>query len=216
MGRMNIGTVTPDPALATASAWLLVPLCLAVLLRAPWRQLMAEQERMNALGVAILVLSLLWSMSPELQGGEKLHLLGMTTVTLVFGWQLAIFAGAMAGLVLLVVGNWSPETFALNLLLTVVVPVAVTSFVLLLAERLRRTNLFVYMLGVGFAGSMLAIGASLWLASYLLGTELDHALVLLITFPEGFINGAVISALTVFAPELMRTYDDERYLGKPK
>lgn len=216
MGRMNLGTVTPDPGLASATLWLVLPLLAAALFGAPWRQLMAEQERVTALGVAICVLAILWSMSPELQGGEKLHLLGMTTVTLVFGWQLALCAGAMAGFVLLVVGNWGLETLPLNLLLCVIVPVAVSTAALTLANRLRRTNLFVYMLGVGFVGSMLAIGATLWVASILLGTELDHALVLLITFPEGFINGTVITALTVFAPQLMRTYDDERYLGKPQ
>ncbi len=37
---------------------------------------------------------------------------------------------------------------------------------------------------------------------------------MLILFPEGFINGAVVSALAVFAPELLRSYDDERYLGR--
>jgi uncharacterized membrane protein len=213
---MNLGTITPDPVLSSFSLWLVLPFLAVALIKAPWRQLMAEQERMTALGVAISVLAILWSMSPELQGGEKLHLLGMTTVTLVFGWQLALFAGVLAGLVLVVVGNWGLDTLPLNLLLAVVVPVGVSALVLALANQLRRTNLFVYMLGVGFMGSMLAIGATLWVASFLLGTELDHALVLLIMFPEGFINGTVITALTVFAPQLMRTYDDQRYLGKPR
>ena len=43
-----------------------------------------------------------------------------------------------------------------------------------------------------------------------------HPLVLLLTFPEGFLNGAVISALTVFYPDIVKTYDDVRYLGKPR
>ena len=208
--------MTPDPVLSSVSLWLVLPLLAVALIKAPWRQLMAEQERMTALGVAISVLAILWSMSPELQGGEKLHLLGMTTVTLVFGWQLALFAGVLTGAVLVVVGNWGLDTLPLNLLLSVVVPVGVSALVLALANQLRRTNLFVYMLGVGFMGSMLAIGATLWVASSLLGTELDHALVLLIMFPEGFINGTVITALTVFAPQLMKTYDDQRYLGRPQ
>ena len=211
---MNIGSLTPDAGLTRLVLFLLVPLLLLALVRAPWRQLMARNERMNALGVAIVTLPLLWSMSPELPGGEKLHLLGMTTVTLLFGWQLALLVGVVASGVMWVVGNWELMALPLNLLLIVVVPVTVSAAVLEAANRLRRTNLFVYMLGVAFAGSMLAFGASLWVASLLLGTELDHALVMLITFPEGFINGAVVSALTVFAPQLVRTYDDERYLGK--
>ena len=194
---------------------LAAPLLLAALISAPWRALLARQERMTALGVSIAVLPLLWSMSPPLPGGIHLHLLGMTTVTVVFGWQLALLAGLLAGGVLVFVGNWTLPALPINFLLTVTVPVLVSGAILVAANRLRRTNLFVYMLGVGFFGSMVAIGATLALGNHLLETGLDHALVMLLTFPEGFVNGAVISALTVFYPELVRTYDDERYLGKP-
>ena len=214
MRGMNLGANAPDHELARIALFIVVPLVILALWRAPWRALMAGQERMSALGAAIAVLPLLWSMSPELSGGEKLHLLGMTTVTLMFGWQLAIFAGVVAGLILLLVGSWSVDGLAFNLMLTVAVPVLVSTAVLYAANRLQRTNLFVYMLGVGFVGSMAALGASMWLGSALLGTDLDHALVMLMVFPEGFINGAVVSALAVFAPELVRTYDDERYLGR--
>jgi uncharacterized membrane protein len=214
MPAMNLGELTPDPQWVRLAWLLLLPVLLAALFSAPWRALMAQQERMTALGAAIAVLPLLWSMSPDLAGGEQLHLLGMTTVTLMFGWQLAIFAGMAAGLILLLVGSWGLEGLAFNLLLTVIIPVVVSTAVLLAANRLRRTNLFVYMLGVGFVGSMAALGASLWFGSLVLGTDLDHALVMLLVFPEGFINGAVVSAFAVFAPDLLRSYDDERYLGK--
>lgn len=213
---MNLGLATPDPDLTLWVAWMLAPLLLAALIRAPWRELVARQERMTALGASIAVLPLLWSMSPPLAGGVHLHLLGMTTVTLVFGWQLALLAGLLAALVLLFVGNWALPALPLNYLLTVTVPVLVSAAVLAAADKLPRTNLFVYMLGVGFFGSMAAIGATLALGSRLLDTGLDHALVMLLAFPEGFVNGAVISALTVFYPDLVRTYDDERYLGKPR
>lgn len=212
---MNVGNVAPDPELTRLLVWLLPPLLLAALISAPWRALLARQERMTALGVSIAVLPLLWSMSPPLPGGIHLHLLGMTTVTVVFGWQLALLAGLLAGGVLVFVGNWTLPALPINFLLTVTVPVLVSGAILVAANRLRRTNLFVYMLGVGFFGSMVAIGATLALGNHLLETGLDHALVMLLTFPEGFVNGAVISALTVFYPELVRTYDDERYLGKP-
>lgn len=213
---MNVGFTAPEPELTQVLVWLLAPLLLLALLRAPWRALVARQERMTALGVSIATLPLLWSMSPPLPGDIHLHLLGMTTVTLVFGWQLALLAGLLAGGVLVFVGNWALPALPINYLLTVAVPVLVSAVVLGSANRLRRTNLFVYMLGVGFFGSMAAIGATLAVGNHLLDTGLDHALVMLLTFPEGFVNGAIISALTVFYPELVRTYDDERYLGKPR
>ena len=155
-------------------------------------------------------------MSPGLPGDVGFQLLGMTTVTLVFGWQLAIVTGSIAGLVLLVVGTWRALALPVNLALVVLVPVVVTTAVLAAVNLLRRTNLFVYMWGVGFFGSMLAILASLWLGTLLRGPDLDHALVLLLTFPEGFVNGVMITALTVFHPNIVRTYDDVRDLGKPR
>jgi uncharacterized membrane protein len=214
--RMNIGTSQPGFDLSTELAWFLGIVLLIALLKAPWRALMARQERMTALGVALATLPLLWSMSPPLPGGVHLHLLGMTTVTLVFGWQLALLTGLLAGLVLVFVGNWALPALPVNYLLTTAVPVLVSAAILGAANRLRRTNLFVYMLGIGFFGSIAAIGVTLALGNWLLDLGLDHALVFLLTFPEGFVNGALISALTVFYPDLVRTYDDERYLGKPR
>lgn len=210
---MNLGDVIPDPGLSLAALLLLVPLLLTAVLSAPWKALLAQRERQNALGVAIICLPMLWTMSPELPGGVQLQLLGITTVTLMFGWQLAVIAGVMSALVLAVVGTWPLYALPPNLLLTVLVPVAVTLLVLGAANRLRRTNLFVYMLGVAFGGSMLGLLASFMLGSWLLEPGLDHAVVLLITFPEGFLNGSLITAFTVFHPDLVKTYDDVRYLG---
>ena len=211
---MNLGDLIPDPYLSRAALMLLLPILLAAVLGAPWKALLARRERQNALGVAIICLPLLWSMSPELPGGARLQLLGMTTVALIFGWQLALIAGTLAAAVLIVVGTWPLQAVTLNLMLVVVVPVAVTMGVLWLANRLRRTNLFIYMLGVAFGGSMLGLATSFLVGSWLFEPGLDHAVVLLITFPEGFLNGCLISAFTVFYPELVRTYDDVRYLGK--
>jgi uncharacterized membrane protein len=213
---MNLGELTPDPALYWFSLALYLLVLVIAVLTAPWRPLLARRERQNALGLAIVTLPMLWSMSPGLPGGVGFQLLGMTTVTLIFGWQLAVVIGTITGLILLVVGTWQFIALPVNLALVVLVPVAVTMAVLAAANLLRRTNLFIYMLGVGFFGSMLALLASLWVGVLLLNPDLDHPLVLLLTFPEGFLNGALISALTVFYPEIVRTYDDVRYLGRPR
>lgn len=213
---MNLGELTPDPVLYWFSLVLYLLVLVVAVLTAPWRQLLARRERQNALGLAIVTLPMLWSMSPGLPGGVGFQLLGMTTVTLIFGWQLAVVIGTITGLILLIVGTWQQAALPVNLALVVLIPVAVTMAVLAAANLLRRTNLFVYMLGVGFFGSMLAQLASLWVGVLLMNPELDHPLVLLLTFPEGFLNGALISALTVFYPEIVRTYDDVRYLGKPR
>ncbi len=213
---MNLGTLSPVAAWTVWSTALMLFAALTAVVSAPWRELLAQQERKNALGVAIVLLPLLWSMSPELAAGVKLQLLGMTTVTLIFGWQLAIIAGGMAGLVLAVVGTWSLAALPINLALVVLVPVLVTSLLLAAADKLPRTNLFVYLLGVGFGGGILAILGSFLVGNWLLNPGLDHAVVMLMAFPEGFLNGCLVSAFTVFHPDLVRTYDDVRYLGEPR
>ena len=211
---MNLGDLLPAPLLWWASVAVLSAALALAVLSAPWRALLARRERQHALGLTIILLPMLWSMSPGLPAGVKLQLIGMTAVTLIFGWQLALVAGLIAAGVMGVVGTWSLATLPVNAVLVVLVPLVVTVAVLAAANRLRRTNLFVYMLGVGFGGSMLAILGSLLVGTWLVGPGLDHAVVMLMAFPEGFLNGTIVSALTVFHPDLVRTYDDVRYLGK--
>jgi uncharacterized membrane protein len=213
---MNLGQLLPDPALTWLAVLMLLPVLAVALLTAPWRALMARLERQNALGAAVVTLPLLWSMSPGLPTGVGLQLMGMTCVTLIFGWQFAILAGTAAGLILLITGSWSWPAMAPNLVLVVLLPVLVTTLVLAAANRLPRTNPFVYMLGVAFGGSMLAMLVTFAVANWWLQPGLDHAVVMLMTFPEGFLNGTIISAVTVFRPCLVRTYDEVRHIGKPR
>jgi uncharacterized membrane protein len=154
-------------------------------------------------------------MAIELPDGTRVHLLGMTTVTLLFGWRLAVLLGAMAGLLLVLFGQWNPAAWPLSLWLTTLLPVAVTSAMLAAVDCLRRTNIFVYMLGVGFGGGMLSLLAALLLGAVISGRWLDHAAALLLVFPEGFLDGTIVTALAVFRPQLLRSYDDARYLDSP-
>lgn len=181
--------------------------------KAPWREFLAYSSRQHVFMVSVLALILLWLGSIEVRERVDIHLLGLTPVVLIFGWELALILGYFVCLLLVLLGFWAWPLLPTEILLSVLAPVAVTQGVLSLADQLRRTNLFVYLLGVGFLGGVLSMLVSLLLGSRLLGWELDHALALLLAFPEGFISGAVVTALTVFYPSIMRTYDDVRYLG---
>lgn len=186
---------------------------IVALFRAPWRQLLAQSSRQHMFLVSVLTLMLLWLGGIQVSQGVIVHLLGLTALVLIFGWELALIAGYLASLLLVLLGFWPWAVLPMEILLSVLVPVTVTQSILSLADRLPRTNLFVYLLGVGFLGGVFSMLASLLLGSRLLGWELDHPLALLLSFPEGFISGAVVTALTVFYPSIMRTYDDVRYLG---
>lgn len=211
---MDFGAANLSAEHLHLALWLCVAAYVPALITAPWRSLLASNERQHMFLATALLLPLLWLMRFEMPGGVQLHLLGMTTVTLVFGWQLGLVLGAMSGLVLLALGSWSPALLALNLVLTVLLPTLVTVTLLWLINRLRRTNLFVYLLGLGFAGGGLSLFASLQAGGWLMGPDFDHAVTLLLIFPEGFLNGTLVTALAVFYPRIMRTYDETRYLDE--
>jgi uncharacterized membrane protein len=90
-------------------------------------------------------------------------------------------------------------------------------------RRLRSNNLFLYLLGVGFGGGILAMLATVLVALGMLLLCDQHAwvngalqnwpLILLVLFPEGFINGMLVTTLTVFYPHLVKTFDEQHYLG---
>jgi uncharacterized membrane protein len=200
-----------------AWAWIVpvlssLPLLVA-LWRAPWRSLVARSERQHAFYLSLLLLPLLWVGSLEVSRGVDVHLLGITPLVLIFGWQLAVVLGALAALILAILGIWPWASLPTQFVLAVLVPVAVTQGMLMAADRLPRTNLFVYLLGVGFLGGALSMTAYLLLDAGWNDWSADHALVLLLAFPEGFLAGTIVTALTVFYPQIMRTYDDDRYLG---
>ena len=108
-------------------------------------------------------------------------------------------------------------------LATVAAPALVSRLVVYWVRGLRSNNLFLYLLGVGFAGGMLAMLATVVTALALLelcgqqawveGALQNWPLLLLILFPEGFINGMTVTTLTVFYPHLVKTFDEQHYLG---
>ena len=208
---MDFGSF-PPAGFAPVATVLCLLVGAAALLSAPWRALLASNQRQHVFLACALALPLLWMMRFEVPGGAHLHLLGMTTLTLMFGWQLALVLGAAAGAVLVIVDAWSLGSLAPNLVLCALLPVAVTLVMLGAANRLSRTNLFVYLLGVAFAGGSAALLAPMLLGGWLQGPGFDHAVTLLLVFPEGFLNGTLVTALAVFHPRILRTFDDERYL----
>ena len=78
------------------------------------------------------------------------------------------------------------------------------------------------MLGAGFGGGLLAALAMalaalalLWLSGqqdWVTAALANWPLIFLLMFPEGFINGMIVTTLTVFYPDLVKTFDERHYL----
>ncbi|VUD64873.1 hypothetical protein TDB9533_03422 [Thalassocella blandensis] len=206
--------------------WLSSACALSILLwalkTAAWHKLIALGERQHMWLGAIALLSLGWTvMGVNVQGTLRLHPMLVTSLTLVFGFRLAILAAALAIVVTTFFAYASWQAVPFVWLVSACLP-ATTTYILWRAISLTRIqNLFLYTLGVGFVGGLLtplvtgmSTLALLWLFQFEYWPLLWHNayLFLLFVFPEGFINGMIVSALAVMTPHLVRTYDDDFYL----
>lgn len=189
-----------------------------------WRQLLWHRERLTLWLASIVGLALFWHLQVEVRGLLAMHPLLMMALCMVFGPSLAMITGslAIAANLLMFGGSWLQ--WPLQCLLNVIVPGLTAALVLRVIESIPGRNVFVFTLGGGFLGAMLTVQAMalaslayVWLLgpAPLLVMVMDHYyLSLLLTFPEGFMNGALVTVLTVLRPELVKTYDDRIYLNE--
>ncbi|MGB3622317.1 MAG: energy-coupling factor ABC transporter permease [Ketobacter sp.] len=207
-------------------ALLMGALLLVALYFAPWQALRSVVIRQHALWGSLAALCLVWSFRFEVIPGLFFHPFLMVTITLMFGWSLALILGAIVLVILAVVavdplsGHWS--TLPWDWLFTTLIPATMAYGLLRLMDLFPTRNLFVYILGQGFFG---AIGVTLVSCALLLlfvwGTQPEPvfeklwdkaAFVLPLMYAEGFLNGMLVTSITVFLPDLVKTFDDERFL----
>ncbi|MEM1436211.1 MAG: energy-coupling factor ABC transporter permease [Pseudomonadota bacterium] len=209
--------------------WLNLPLCLVMLgcvagavRKADWSALRAVPARQHVLLAGLLGLLLLWLLTLKVIDGVWIHLLGVTSLTLIVGWRFTIVGATLVLLAQLWLQSHSLFGAPLAWLLTVFLPATTSRLLAYLLRRYGFRNLFVFMLGAGFGGGLLSvllqalagllifglIGQAEWVARALA----NWPLIALLMFPEGFINGMLVTALTVFYPEVVKTFDDAFYL----
>lgn len=113
-------------------------LLLAVRL-AYWR-LLLDRELLHVFLGSCVILIMLWHIRAQIDPTWSFHLLGVTAVTLMFGWSFAVLAGAISEFAVSVNGleNW--EGFALNAFLLTLVPATLTQMILVLVRGLLPKN----------------------------------------------------------------------------
>lgn len=215
--------LAPDTLLIGGGLYL--ALLLYAAWRAPWLELFSDSRRQHLLFGTMLALFLLWLVRRDFPSGLSFHFIGMTAVTLLLDWPLAMLAGLAAQIGLLALGRQDLAAMGVNGLLLIVIPVLITEGCALLVERAQPRNLFVYIFCSGFFPAALTALACLlgglgllwmdgryvmppWLADFI-------GYLWLIMFPEAFINGAVVSGLVVYYPEWLETFNRSRYLQAP-
>lgn len=193
--------------------------------RCPWVELFTDARRQHLLFGTVFALFLLWLMRRDFDTGVSFHFLGMTAVTLLLDWPLAIIGGFIAQLGLLALGRQELAPLGVNGLVLIVLPVLITEGCSLIVERAQPKSPFTYIFCSGFFAAGLAALACLLVAMGLLWHDGLFAMpewledfigyIWLIVFPEAFINGVIITALVVFCPEWLETFNRTRYLSPP-
>lgn len=190
---------------------------------APWRAIVRATERQHALFFSLVFLPFFWLLHVKLQGVLEIHLLAVTSMILVFGWCIGTLAAALS--VIIYTTLWTQTWWALpvNILVSVFIPGSVSFLIFFFISRWRVNHLFAYMLGAGFFGaiaSVLVVGVIMSGIGFLTeGSELSRLIehnrpyFFIWAFPEGFINGTIVSAITIFYPQLVKTLDEDRYLS---
>lgn len=204
---------------------LYLPLLLWAIWRAPWLELFSDQRRQHLVFATVFVLCVLWLVRRDFASGLSYHIIGMTAVTLLLDWPLAILAGFVAQLGMLLLGRQDLAALGVNGVLMVLIPVLVTELCALRVERAQPRNLFVYIFFSGFFPAALAVllcilvGLGvLWVDGLFpmppwLGDFVGY--LWMVIFPEAFINGMIVTALVVFYPDWLETFNRTRYLAAP-
>ena len=195
------------------------------MLRIRWIELIADSRRQHLFFGSVFALTVLWLLRKEFDSGLTFHFLGLTVVTLMLDWPLALVAGALAQVALVILGMDDVAALGANGILRILVPLLITVGMSRLLERFKPTNLFLYIFISGFFAAALAAVSSMLVGMALLAwsghLSAPHSLVelvgyiIMVMFPEGFINGMSVAALVVFHPDWVETFDSDRYLQEP-
>ena len=199
------------------------PVLLLAIYRAPWRILL-QKDASNILFATCVAIFLIWQMKIQVADGLAAHLLGMTVLTLMFRWQVAIMSQAAILLGMTLISNADFSAFAMNGILSGVIPVAISYLIWRLNEWYLPANYFVYIFIAAFLAAALSMLTTGYLSYRVLSMSLnnlssqtlDEYLLIFIPlmYPEAFLTGAVISIFVIYKPQWISTFDDQRYLRR--
>ena len=188
----------------------------------PWSWLRSSRNQHVLLGATVVVL-LLWTFRAGISPGLSLHFLGVTSLTLIVGWRLALLALALVGIGTVLTDRETWLDLGVVYLLRAVAPVVVSWLVYRWTYLFLPKHLFIYLFVTVFAAAALASITVTVLVSVLmlaLGRySLDQlayeflSFIPLIALPEALLNGFIMTGLIILRPAWVVTYDETLYLN---
>ncbi len=175
------------------------------------------------LGGAIVLVPL-WTLRAGLHEGLEIHFLGLTSLTLLLGWRLALLAPCFTLLLLAYFGVIPLADIGWQALIGVALPVATSWLLFLGSWAWLPRHLFVYLFVAAFLGGALSISAKVLASALLMGVSgtyswhtisADYLSIWpLLLFPEALLNGMTMTQLAVYRPHWVNTFFDREYLGR--
>ncbi|MFQ2737799.1 energy-coupling factor ABC transporter permease [Aeromonas caviae] len=175
------------------------------------------------LGGAIVLVPL-WTLRAGLHEGLEIHFLGLTSLTLLLGWRLALLAPCLTLLLLAYFGVIPLADIGWQALIGVALPVATSWLLFLGSWAWLPRHLFVYLFVAAFLGGALNISAKVIASALLMGVSgtyswhtisADYLSIWpLLLFPEALLNGMTMTLLAVYRPHWVNTFFDREYLGR--
>lgn len=188
-----------------------------------WKQLLSNACIQHVVGFCSITLLCVWLLRAGISEGLGIHFFLITTVHLLLGWQLAIWAAAFAMLGTIAAGAESLSGFGINMLVSVITPLLTNYCVWNLHDRSRQNNPFSFIFLVAFLGAACSVITGgivmsvilIWSDIYALSTIINQFWIYapLIALPEATINGLITTVLIVYVPEWVRLFDEKRYYG---
>ncbi|MDC5840650.1 energy-coupling factor ABC transporter permease [Vibrio europaeus] len=167
-------------------------------------------------------LFVLWSADAGVKEGLSIHFLGITALTLMYGWQSAFALSIVVALLMALFGEMTFYVVPEYLLFSCLIPILISYSVFLASYRYLPRNIFVFIFVAGFLNGgltgtfHLVVNSAYFLivSDYDWQTIFDNYLVFtpLLAFSEGLLNGMTASVLTVFKPGLLRVFSDRDYI----
>jgi len=202
-----------------AAAWLLLAALVLHSLRQPPQDAPLRSAQQHLWLAGAVAIACLWTLQAHLATGAGFGLLGAALYALIFGryWARLGLVAALALHTGLGGGHWT--NFGLNGLLLVWLPTLLTTALQRQIELRLPKNLFVFIIGNGLFVTLAvtaATSATLVLVRGLLqpaAANTDQlAFALLLAWGEALASGMLFSALVIFVPQLVRTYQQDLYL----
>lgn len=195
-------------------------LAFALALR-PWR-LLGQTGLITPLLAALVITPWLWALPWLHSMPLSLQLSGACLIVLTLGWPLAV---PVLCVVALVCGLIAPVGLSQQLDMAVWLGIVPATLSLLMGLALRRwvwRNVFVYILGRAFLGTLLCMFAAGLLAQWTghgLGATLEPGLALvarwLMAWSDAILTGMLAAIFVAFKPQWLATWSDRLYLPPP-